>query len=204
MFFKGLAYTFFMEAKGRHAFVVRAYLSVSLLVYGDEHSNLQIFQCSSRTSGHFTHTNEPKNSIQGFVHFKSDFIKTCSLQCFDSKLDFDCSDGVFLRQMYLVVCVQRFGNYWVWKIFDTLNLQKMSSSLVSKRPVWSLIDLALWDLLPQRRRMVSQNTLFAFQQLESSIRPKYCQAYILEFFTVSAEDLRTSAYRECKESSASL
>jgi len=69
-------------------------------LYGDDHPSLPIFRCSPRTPGHLTHTGQPKNSfsIPDFVHFRSNFITAFSLpslECFDIKRDFDCSDGIF-------------------------------------------------------------------------------------------------------------
>jgi len=57
---------------------------------------------------------------------------------------------------------------WQWltlkDLWNTLSIyQRVWFSLLSKTPFWSLMDLAVWDLLPQRRLMACQNTLLACQ-----------------------------------------
>jgi len=46
-FFKPLGRHFYWKAKERNASVVSAFLSIRLLVYGDDHPSLPIFQCPS-------------------------------------------------------------------------------------------------------------------------------------------------------------
>ena len=119
---------FSWEAKERNAPVVAAFTPVSFIVYGDDHTSLPIFRCSSRTPGHLTklaHTS--KNSlIQGSEHF----ITACSLQCIGTKGDFSCSDGIFLPQMYLV-CVRWCSSDWVQEIFKILPSSTKDVTLIS-------------------------------------------------------------------------
>jgi len=72
-FFKALGMHFSSEGKERDVAVVRSCSHLSLLVYGDD---FPIFWSLSRTPGHLTHTNKPKNSsVQDFEHFRSNFIE---------------------------------------------------------------------------------------------------------------------------------
>jgi len=98
-FFKSLGIHLSREVKKRYSLVVSAFTAVSLFACWNDHENLPIFRCPSRTPGHLTHTSQPMNSsVQGFEHFMSDFIAACSLPslgCFDSLEDFGCSGGIF-------------------------------------------------------------------------------------------------------------
>jgi len=82
------------------------------------------------------------------------------------------------------------------KIFEILSpYPRMSLSLLSKTPVWFL-------------RTEEQHEIFYTEwpegllEIEIQSCPKFFQDCILDFFTVKAEDFRTSAYGECKEESA--
>lgn len=46
-------------------------------------------------------TNLTKVLDSRLEHFRSELITACSLQCFDSQVDFGCSNGIFLAQMHL-------------------------------------------------------------------------------------------------------
>jgi len=75
-FYKALDVHFSTEDRERCHGV---FFHVSPLVYVDDHPSFPIFQYLSRTPGHLTQTNQPKNSsIHGFEHFRSDFLATCS------------------------------------------------------------------------------------------------------------------------------
>ena len=67
---------FSREAKEKYAPVIDGLHSISNFVYGDDHPGLLIFRCSLRTPGHLAHRNQLNNSfmIEGFDHFRSDFI----------------------------------------------------------------------------------------------------------------------------------
>ena len=59
-----------------------------------------------------------------------------------------------------------------------------------------MVDLAVWDLLLWRCRMVFRNTLLACQYFESIMYLKLIQDCILDFFTWKGAEIRHSAYRE--------
>ena len=62
-----------------------------------------------------------------------------------------------------------------------LHLPRMFFSLLSKKPFWSLMDLAVWDLLPRRRGIVCQKTLLA-----SNWNPVYVwKSPMIAFWTFS-------------------
>ena len=139
------------------------------------------------------HASQVKNLIQGFKQFGSEFIAACklpSLQCFDSYDHFGCSGGIFLFLMHLV-CV------WCGVIVTgcerylkcSLYLPSMSS-LLNKKTFCFLMDLAVWDLLPQRRRTVGQNTLLSCQY--SNWNPVYVRnSPKIAFWTFSPWGERT-------------
>ena len=72
----------------------------------------------------------------------------------------------------------------------SLHLPRLAPSLLSKTAFCSLMDLAVWMLLPRRPRVVYQNNLLACQYLESSLCPKYSQGCIFGFFTLMVADFR--------------
>jgi len=80
------------------------------------------------------------------VHFSSDFITTCSLPGFSvliAKEEFVCSDGIFPLQMYHLFILW-YESDCVQNVFEMLfHLSRMSSSLLSKTPFWTLMDIAV-------------------------------------------------------------
>ena len=65
-------------------------------------------------------------------------------------------------------------------------------------PAESLMEYVTLDLLPRKRRMVCQNTLFAENKLESNQRPNSSHDFSLDFVTAEVAAFRASAYRDCK------
>ena len=60
------------------------------------------------------------------------------------------------------------------------------------------MEYVILDLLPRKRRMVCQNTLFAEKYLESNRRPNSSHDFSLDFFTAEVAAFRASVYRDCK------
>ena len=79
-------------------------------------SSLPIFRCPSRTPCHLPHESPKIISVEGFQHFSSDFIATCSLQCFDRQEVFHRGEGFCFRNMLL--CVWWCESDWIHGIFE--------------------------------------------------------------------------------------
>ena len=84
--FKAFGIYFSRETKETDALVVSAFSPVTLFLYADYHPVCQSFATLPEHQAlTMTYTSQPKkSSIQSFEQFKSHFIATCSLHCFDS------------------------------------------------------------------------------------------------------------------------
>jgi len=73
--------------------------------------------------------------VQGFEHFRLDFIVICILQCFDIWEDFGRSDGIFLSEITSCMshCVRVAG--FKRSLKYSLHLPKMYSSLLSAKDI---------------------------------------------------------------------
>ena len=60
------------------------------------------------------------------------------------------------------------------------------------------MEYVILGLLPRKRQMVCQNTLFAEKQLESNRRPNSSHDFSLDFFTAEVAAFYASEYRDCK------
>jgi len=85
------------DLKRENALVIGAFPRV----YGVDHRNLSFLQCCFRLLCHLTkHESENSFSVQGFKHFRSDFITTRKLFSIyvDSQDDFiDSARAIFCR-----------------------------------------------------------------------------------------------------------
>jgi len=80
----------------------------------------------------------------------------------------------------------------------SLHFDRISFSSLRMSPEGSLMEELEFDLLPRKRRIVRQNTLFADRWLESYRRPNFSHDFSLDFFTANAAAFRASVYRDCK------
>jgi len=75
-------------------------------------------------------------SVQGYKHFRSNLITTCSVTCLDCQRDFGRSDDIFCQNAPPVWLM-------VWEWLGSKNLWNSLSFCQGcrKRPFWSFIDL---------------------------------------------------------------
>jgi len=103
IFFQDTKHSMFpREANERYAPVVSAFSPVSRFAYGNDHSSFPNNRCHCRTPGNLTHTSQPKNSlsIQGFEHFRSDFIIASSKESIPYEAWLQCKVDSSLHSRY--------------------------------------------------------------------------------------------------------
>ena len=96
----------------------------------------------------------------------------------------------------VILCVSRVDAFTGFKRSSkySLHRERISFSSVRKLPAKFLVEYVTLDLLPRKRRMICQNTLFAEKELESNRRPTSSHDFSLDFFTSEAGAFRASGY----------
>jgi len=110
-----------------------------------------------------THGSAKNSWIQGFEHLRSDFVWAC-IPC--NLPSFKLGELRPSYSSFLTKCTSCVLMLWLWLglkgFWNTLSICQCCPPHCYKQrktPFWSLMNLAVWDILPRRRRIVCHNTL---------------------------------------------